>query len=149
MALATVLGDFLPMMLANVPFSRASTLAAHNACTWVSISMLAYMLVVMVVLLATMFRPGAYGSLPFVLSALSTVAAPAILASGSPELLAKSEGLSTASSAERETVLAGQRYGLAVGYEGDSTMRCGIEIVGREAMPRVGMTEDVASDKMV
>jgi hypothetical protein len=124
-AFATILSDFLPIFLANIPFSRALTLLAHNICTWATVAVVCYMLVVIAVLSATVFRPGMYRQLPFDLSALSVVAVPVILAGGSPELLA----LMGDPNAAEENQLQAAKYGLHVGYEGDSTLHCGIEIM--------------------
>jgi len=127
-ALAVILGDFLPILLANVPFRRASTFAAHTICSWAAVAVLGYMLAIIGALLATVFRPGVYGALPFELSALPAAAVPAVLAAGSPELLRRLEGVAGEPPAERERRLAGGRYRLVVGFEGDSTLRCGIEV---------------------
>ena len=127
-AFAVVLGDFLPLLLANVPFSRGSTFFAHNICTWAAVAVLGYMLITMALLLATVFRPGVYAALPFDVSSLGTVAVPAVLASGSPELLSLLEGSSLATPEERRKALKGPRYGLVVSSDGDSTRRCGIEV---------------------
>jgi hypothetical protein len=131
-AFAAILSGFLPILLANVPFNRAATVLAHNICTWAAVAVLSYMLAITGVLLATVFRPGLYEALPFEPSALEGMVVPAILASGSSELLGMPRGTSVTCEAEQEKRLAGARYGLLLGYEGDSTLRCEIEVVKKE-----------------
>ena len=50
LALTTILSDFLPIFLANVPFSNSITYDTFEACVWLSVAVLGFMLVVLVTL---------------------------------------------------------------------------------------------------
>ena len=58
-AATTVLGDFLPLLLANVPFDRVSTITTLEWCMRFSIGILAFMAAVAVALLVQLSRHGA------------------------------------------------------------------------------------------
>lgn len=42
-AVAALLAEFLPILLNNVPFRVTHTFLAHEVCTWLAVSILAYM----------------------------------------------------------------------------------------------------------
>ncbi|KAK4191334.1 hypothetical protein QBC35DRAFT_375997 [Podospora australis] len=46
-ALAGVLSKFMPIVLANVPFSNTVTWRSHEACTWISVGVLWFMIFVL------------------------------------------------------------------------------------------------------
>ncbi|KAL8366215.1 hypothetical protein RB595_004805 [Gaeumannomyces hyphopodioides] len=61
-ALPAILSDFLPLLLANIPFQRTTTWGAHLVCSWAAIGMLAIMMALLVVLLGFLIftRPRPY-----------------------------------------------------------------------------------------
>jgi hypothetical protein len=51
-ALTTVLGDFLPLLLSNVPFNRAVAYESHRISSWISVGILTFMVAMLVLLIA-------------------------------------------------------------------------------------------------
>jgi len=45
-AVAAVLAEFMPILLNNVPFRVTQTFITHEVCTWLAVSILLYMLLV-------------------------------------------------------------------------------------------------------
>lgn len=61
-ALPAILSDFLPLLLANIPFQRTTTWGAYLVCSWAAVGMLAIMMALLVVLLGFLIltRPRPY-----------------------------------------------------------------------------------------
>lgn len=55
-SLATLLAKFTPILLSNIPFSNAVTWKIHEACTWLSVAFLSYMVLVLVVSLVLPYK---------------------------------------------------------------------------------------------
>jgi len=47
-ALMVILGDFLPVLLSNIPFARTVTWTAHNICSWLAVAILSIMTLTLV-----------------------------------------------------------------------------------------------------
>ena len=45
-AIATIISEFLPIVLNNIPFRVTQTFLAHEICTWIAIGVLSFMLAV-------------------------------------------------------------------------------------------------------
>ncbi|KAM7198955.1 hypothetical protein V8F33_004692 [Rhypophila sp. PSN 637] len=54
--LATSFAKFTPLLLSNIPFSNAVTWKIHEACTWMSVAFLGYMVVVLAVIFVMDFH---------------------------------------------------------------------------------------------
>ncbi|KAK0642090.1 hypothetical protein B0T16DRAFT_449362 [Cercophora newfieldiana] len=50
----TIFSDFLPVLLANVPFDRTVTWKAHNVCSWMAVAIISLMTLVLICVLAFM-----------------------------------------------------------------------------------------------
>jgi hypothetical protein len=48
-AVVGVFSEFLPVLLANIPFTLTQTLTTHNICTYISLAIIAAMLLVLAV----------------------------------------------------------------------------------------------------
>ncbi|KAK4214365.1 hypothetical protein QBC37DRAFT_284097 [Rhypophila decipiens] len=46
-ALATILSKFTPILLSNIPYNNAVTWKIHEACTWLSVAFLGYMVIIL------------------------------------------------------------------------------------------------------
>ncbi|KAM7217674.1 hypothetical protein V8F06_006929 [Rhypophila decipiens] len=55
-SLATLLAKFTPILLSNIPFSNAVTWKIHEACTWMSVAFLLYMVLVLVASLVLPYK---------------------------------------------------------------------------------------------
>ncbi|KAM7195610.1 hypothetical protein V8F33_006614 [Rhypophila sp. PSN 637] len=55
-SLATLLARFTPILLSNIPFSNAVTWKIHEACTWMSVAFLLYMVLVLVASLVLPYK---------------------------------------------------------------------------------------------
>ncbi|KAM7183770.1 hypothetical protein V8F20_012492 [Naviculisporaceae sp. PSN 640] len=55
-SLATLLAKFTPILLSNIPFSNAVTWKIHEACTWLSVAFLSYMVLVLAVSLVLPYK---------------------------------------------------------------------------------------------
>lgn len=71
----TVLSDFLPILLANIPFNNAITWMTFNVCTWASIGVLSFMLVVLAIVAGVIFFKAPNRHFPFTSEDLGTLAA--------------------------------------------------------------------------
>jgi hypothetical protein len=98
----TVLGDFLPPLLANVPFNRAVAWDIHLVSTWLSIGILLLMLLVLLFLgvLATCYRPPIFP--PLNLLRKCPVAVVLVLLGRSTDFVRQIQGLSLLSNSERD-----------------------------------------------
>ncbi|KAH8891640.1 hypothetical protein GQ53DRAFT_148909 [Thozetella sp. PMI_491] len=74
-ALPTVLGDFLPLLLANVPFNRATTWNAHWICSWFAVGQLTCMTVASLLLVVVLFAGRPDGHVNFSLLRKAPIAA--------------------------------------------------------------------------
>ncbi|KAK4209953.1 hypothetical protein QBC37DRAFT_429594 [Rhypophila decipiens] len=54
--LATLFAKFTPLLLSNIPFPNAVTWKIHEACTWMSVAFLGYMVVVLAVIFVMDFQ---------------------------------------------------------------------------------------------
>ncbi|KAH9219649.1 hypothetical protein DL95DRAFT_483878 [Leptodontidium sp. 2 PMI_412] len=52
--LATILSDFFPLLLSAIPFSRTTTFISHLVCSWLSVAILTFMVIVIIFLIITL-----------------------------------------------------------------------------------------------
>ena len=98
LALTTILSDFLPIFLANVPFSNSITYNTFEACVWLSVAVLGFMLVVLVTLMGLLVvHPSRYSA------DLKTLGGVLHLVCGSEETQRELRWLSSAGRAGVET----------------------------------------------
>ncbi|TPX15958.1 uncharacterized protein E0L32_000292 [Thyridium curvatum] len=115
LALSTILGEFLPILLANVPFNNAITWNTFNGCSIASVVILAVMLVVLAVTAVYIFilnrrQRDSPLVLPFKERNMKTLAAVLYLVCRSDAFLGQLQG---ASIAEKSMLLKAGPYYLA------------------------------------
>jgi len=111
-ALPTALSDFLPLLMANIPFRRTTTWNAHAICSWIVVGIVGFMVVDLVLLLSVLIaaRPKFYLNAKLVSNA--SIAAALVVLWGSDALMEQFRGFSTWSTRERDRVVIelAQRY---------------------------------------
>ncbi|KAH6867388.1 hypothetical protein B0T10DRAFT_572379 [Thelonectria olida] len=101
-SVVTVLSDFLPIVLANIPFNNAITWTTFNVCTWLSVGVLGFMVVVLAIIAGIILFSSPGRHFPFASTDLGTLAAILYLACRSEDCLAQLQSLSVAGKAEIE-----------------------------------------------
>lgn len=127
-SVVAVLSDFLPIVLANVPFNNAITWITFNLCTWVSVGVLGFMLVVLAIVAGVILFSSPSHHFPFASSDLDTLAAVLYLACRSEDFLAQLQSLSLAGKAEvqKRMKTLNSRYSI-------------ISVVGEDGNPHVAI----------
>lgn len=110
---STILSDFLPLVLANVPFDRTTTWDAYVASTWVSVGLISFMVIVLLAMIAVLLlephsrfistKRVQKNPIKFILHTLNN----------SPDLMAHLHSLSELSTRERNRRV----YDLSLRYE--------------------------------
>lgn len=90
-SLAAITGDFLPILLSNVPFNNAATFATHVVCSWLSVCLLLGMLILLLVILARISLQIPSRILPFRAADLGTLGVILYIVGSSEGLLAQLE----------------------------------------------------------
>ena len=100
--LPTVLSDFLPLLLANVPFRRTTTWEAHIISSWTAVGILGFMLTMLVVLLGWLIlaRPKHFLNVQLLRDAPFTAAV--LILCDSEDFLWQCRDLSTLNTSERD-----------------------------------------------
>ncbi|KAH7007438.1 hypothetical protein EDB80DRAFT_519773, partial [Ilyonectria destructans] len=101
-SVVTILSDFLPIVLANVPFNHAITWITFNVCTWVSVGILGFMLAVLAIVAGVILFSSPSHHFPFVSTDLDTIAAILYLVCRSGNFLSQLQGLSVIGKAQVE-----------------------------------------------
>ena len=102
-SVATILGDFIPITLANVPFNNSITYVTFDVCTWISVGILAFMLVILFVVTVVIISRSSTLNFPFTARSWGTLAAVLYLVCRSYEYLAQLHGLSVAEKIGNDT----------------------------------------------
>lgn len=125
-SVVTILSDFLPIVLANVPFNNAITWITFNVCTWVSVGVLGFMLAVLAIVASVILFSSPSHHFPFVSTDLDTLAAILYLVCRSGNFLSQLQGLSVVGKAqvEKRTKTLNSKYGI-------------ISVVGEDGSPHV------------
>lgn len=125
-SVVTILSDFLPIVLANVPFNNAITWITFNVCTWVSVGILGFMLAVLGMVAGVILFSSPSHNFPFVSTDLDTLAAILYLVCRSGNFLYQLQGLSVVGKAqvEKRTKTFNSKYGI-------------ISVVGEDGSPHV------------
>jgi len=110
-ASAAILSQFLPVCLANVPFSRSETWQSHVVSTWVSVGVMSYMIIISVslfyfyIVTLRQLRRKFSCDLTIVMQGPKTMADVISLVSGSNILLQRLSGLSLLSTRSQKLKL--------------------------------------------
>lgn len=124
LALPVILSEFLPLLLATVPYSESTTWKAHLVSSWMAVVVLGLMIVIMLVVIVLLFagRPKHYLNVELLIK--TPLAATLLLVSGSSEFLNMWRGYALLEQKERDSNVQGKgfMYGLvAVTAEEGST----------------------------
>ncbi|KAH7078137.1 hypothetical protein BKA63DRAFT_552257 [Paraphoma chrysanthemicola] len=123
-ALPVILSEFLPLLLATVPYSQTTTWMAHLVSSWMAVAVLGFMIVIMLVVIVLLFakRPTHYLNVELLTKA--PLAATLLLVSNSSEFLSMWRGYAPLTGEERDENVQGKgfMYGLvAVSADTGST----------------------------
>jgi hypothetical protein len=128
LSLMAILGDFLPIFLANVPFSHSITYATFETCVWISVAVLTLMLTVLLGLAALLlFRPPDHSA------ELKTLGDVLHLACGSEEFQGQLAGLSSAEAPTIHARIKGLNTKYSIGSVSDQSLGRGIVVNGCRA----------------
>lgn len=112
--LPTILSDFLPLLLANIPFRRTTTWKAHIISSWTAVGVLSFMLLALVALLGVliMVRPKHFLNVKLLRDA--PIAATLLVLCHSEEFMLQLRNISTMETSERDEHVRemAQRYRL-------------------------------------
>ena len=126
----TILGDFLPVLLSNVPFDRTVTWAAHNICSWLAVAVLSVMTMVLigVVVYMTTRRPKLL--IDVSLTRECPLLATVMLVCSSPALLDTLPlvGTSTVTTTLRNRLIRGENRKYRLGTVNDPGPHPGIDV---------------------
>jgi hypothetical protein len=89
----TILGDFLPLLLSNVPFDRNLTWMASYVSTWITVAMLGVMLCVLVGLTVILVRRSPETFIDLRILEACPIAVALVLASQSTDVASLARGL--------------------------------------------------------
>jgi hypothetical protein len=131
-SLATIFSDFLPLLLANIPFNRTRTFTAYVVCSWLSVGILVFMISVLAMLIAVVvvIRP----NVPFVETEVLRkypMAAIFTILSSSGEIPSYFHGLSILDGDERKCYVKGMmlRYRLVGAADGRGAQFAALDVV--------------------
>ncbi|KAH7384498.1 hypothetical protein BKA66DRAFT_79747 [Pyrenochaeta sp. MPI-SDFR-AT-0127] len=114
LALPVIMSEFLPLLLATVPYSETTTWRAHLVSSWTAVAVLGLMIVIMLVVIVLLVagRPNHY--LNVELLTKTPLAATLLLVSGSSDFLSMWRGFAPLERKERDTNVQerGLMYGL-------------------------------------
>ena len=122
LSFTTILSDFLPIFLANVPFSNAITYTTYEVCTWLSVAVLGFMLAVLGVLAGAILLRPSRGTGQFLAGVeVRTLGGVLHLAGRSSEFQEQLRELSGAGhmSVSKRTAVLNSRYAISGMSDGD------------------------------
>ncbi|KAK3392798.1 hypothetical protein B0H63DRAFT_456635, partial [Podospora didyma] len=130
-SLPTVLSDFLPLLMANIPFQRTTIWTAHLISSWIAVGIMALMAATLAILAAVLVLARPKGYVNTRLVAEAPVVAILLLLSGSHDLMLQLQGLSTLVTRARDKRVAelGLWYRLGWNWTDARGSRTAIEVV--------------------
>jgi hypothetical protein len=130
-ALSALLAKFTPLLLSNVPFRKTVTWKMHEACTWLAVAILAYMILVLL---------GTFWTRQFYMPVQASSIAGCLYYICDSSIIDSCQGLSLHRTTERDRLVSNlahtYRFGKMIGVSG--TTRIGVEsIVERDTKTSV------------
>ncbi|KAH8679597.1 hypothetical protein BGZ60DRAFT_524813 [Tricladium varicosporioides] len=129
-ALTTILSDFLPLLLSNIPFNRTTTWNAHVVSSWISVAILSFMIFILLALMVTLIAGRPKHFVDIKLLRKYPIASILLMLVGSSKLMINSRGLSNLGTKERNKRIREMnfRYHLGEGGSDSAGVRTSVKV---------------------